>query len=227
MSIIKRNTISPAVVIISVFFSYLLSSIAKADMGNGQDWDTIGMFTGRGDVYFGTFAINILLNAIIFVIPLIIFSKFDYDKEVSPMWIWVIPLISIIGAHIDIWIFEDKIITWSAGLLLIGVSFFFSTTIIMGHKFATGIMMALWAMLMNYLAWMYLNLNDSKLLIAFFWIFGVFYCIFLISLFIYNLIHYIQHDTEIRRNDLARQGFCIMATLVLLLIPLIYFTKLY
>jgi len=227
--ITKRNFILATVLVMLLLIS-LNSWIVKGDMLGGSEKNADNLpFTGSSvaELYFGTFAVNILLNIIIFLFPLIILSKYDYEKDVSTMWIWVIPFISIIGAYIDIWIFEDNLIPWTTGLLLIGISFFFSAVIILEQKFMTGFLLALWSMAINYLAWRFLDFNDYSVVIAFLWLFGVCYFIFLIALMFHNTVDFIRRNPDMHGKDLARQIFCISTTAILLFIPFQYFSKLW
>lgn len=217
----KRTWIFPAAIIGAMACLMAVSAGAAANPGP-YPYPT-HIFSWKAGVILDVFMVNLIFNAIIFIVPLAILTQLNYDKELSSTWAWTIPFITIVGAYADFWAFEIDAISRSTAIILIGVSYFFSVVLVLGYKITTGFIMAAWAMAVNYLVWKYSASEFDEFTTRILWTVGLVLLAIMIAVFAYNTLRVLARRAEPKRKDYLRQAFCTIATLLLLFFPFLYY----
>jgi hypothetical protein len=217
----RRACILPAAMLVTACGLVVLSSGVLADMGPFFMPHYEPKF--KASNILDIFLFNLLLNAILLIVPLAILTKFDYEKELTGTWVWTVPFITAVGAYADYWAFESHVIGQSTALIIIGISYFVSVVLVLGHKFITGLIVAAWAMVMNHIAWGYWPMELEYYTFRAFWTVGLVLLAIIIALFGYNTLRFLARRTDLKKKDYLRQAFCTLTTLILLFFPFVYF----
>lgn len=205
-------------VLLTVIF--ITSNVRGDGLSGGGEWFIDPPLT-RAIIM--TFLLNILLNALIVVLPLLIFEKLNLDKDVDSSWLLAVPLLSIVGAYIDALVFETQVISMWLGLFLVAISFFMVITIYMKHNYYVGIIISAIAFLLNYSCWRYVEidfLEQVSFILGLMLIFiGIILVLLAVGVFINKTLKLLKKDTSISMPNYIKDLFVFLLMIFLIIWP--------
>lgn len=170
-----------------------------------------------GENILRLFFANLILDGLIFLIPLFILSKIGFEKKISELWVFGVPLLAIWGAYIDTFYanvdpslkvnqLTGGFIIFILCLLLIFCTFILVIHFLIGHRIITGMIIGVIAVIINGIFWMLHEIGFinyySNIFLSLVYL-GVFASIILLLL----MINYIVRKyNQKRHNDLISRS---------------------
>ena len=206
--------------VLSVCLMTVSAAVVLADVGHKVPKPPFFFGSYELEITVALFLVNLLLNACILLIPCLVLFYLDFEERISANWIWAIPMLSAVGAYIDVAVFYHDAIPQVVGLILVALSFFVVAVIYLGLRLSTGLIVCTLAFFLNLYSWSSIEWSRSAL--VFLMVIGTIYVILLVFLFVRNTHSYVTRDPGLRRRDYPGQVVAFVITFGLILYALIY-----
>ena len=158
-------------------------------------------------------AVNLLIYMPVVFIPTFILEFYKIEKEMDSMWIWAVPLISIVGAYIYSQVAFNNI-GYLFGMVL-NLLLCLTIMLLMDNKLITGIIVGILVTITNIFFQMYVTLSSDHL----FWVMmvAIVISIFITAMFLNNTRQILMRSKDVNRSDYLRQLISYSITCLLLL----------
>jgi hypothetical protein len=168
LGVLKKQYLRMVFIII-ITLTFLFSLIPSLASANPVAAYYFGWDVG-GNILLLFFS-NLIIDSLILLIPLFLLFKMGYEKKISELWIFGVPLLAIWGAYIDAiyikinLIMEKSFIPAGLGVFIICLFFIVITFIavihfILGHRLKTGIIIGSIAGIINAIFWATINFGN-------------------------------------------------------------------